>query len=315
MAIKSIAAIIVTYNRKELLIKNLHQCFLQKRALDKIILIDNHSTDGTKEYICDELSEKELNYINYIYLESNTGGSGGFSYGVKYAYEKGYDYIWLMDDDGYPKNADTLLQLTNFVEDNNLQEKEFMLNSLVLCDDENLSFGAFQGDSIIYKRSEVQGDRLDDFVNAFNGTLISRALISKIGHPRKDYFIKGDEKEYLLRAKKNKANIYTVTNSLYFHPVPLKWDTARYIMGKLVMNNIEDGWKEYYNMRNVCHNTKMYEKNSLIKRTRFMLVRIAKVIIFGEKKGYIVRMILTGYWHAILGKTGIYYLPSGKKER
>ena len=42
----TIAAVIVTYNRKELLLKNILSCQEQKRLLDKIIIIDNHSTDG-----------------------------------------------------------------------------------------------------------------------------------------------------------------------------------------------------------------------------------------------------------------------------
>ena len=37
--------------------------------------------------------------FDYHYLESNTGGSGGFNYGLSRAYDDGYEWFWLMDDD------------------------------------------------------------------------------------------------------------------------------------------------------------------------------------------------------------------------
>ena len=37
-----------------------------------------------------------------ITLPENMGGAGGFHEGIKYAFEHGFDYIWLMDDDGVP---------------------------------------------------------------------------------------------------------------------------------------------------------------------------------------------------------------------
>lgn len=43
-----------------------------------------------------------------ITLPENMGGAGGFHEGIKYAFEHGFDYIWLMDDDGFP--AETCLE-------------------------------------------------------------------------------------------------------------------------------------------------------------------------------------------------------------
>ncbi len=42
-----VAAVIVTFNRKEMLIRNLECILNQSRTLDKIYVIDNASTDGT----------------------------------------------------------------------------------------------------------------------------------------------------------------------------------------------------------------------------------------------------------------------------
>ena len=53
-----------------------------------------------------------------ITLPENMGGAGGFHEGIKYAFEQGFDYIWLMDDDGVPA-ADCLDKLLPFATENN----------------------------------------------------------------------------------------------------------------------------------------------------------------------------------------------------
>lgn len=65
----TIVAVIVTFNRKELLLKNIEMCFSQQREIDKIIIIDNHSEDGTRTYIFNKISKANLDKIDYVYLE------------------------------------------------------------------------------------------------------------------------------------------------------------------------------------------------------------------------------------------------------
>lgn len=310
----TIAAVVVTFNRKELLLKNINASFKQKRKLNRIIIIDNHSTDGTKEYVYSNLDKNCQKEIDYVYLKENVGGSGGFSYGVQYAYEHGYDYLWLMDDDGRPWNEDTLLNLVSYIDDNRLYNQPIMLNSLVQCDDNNLSFGEVQDGRIIYKKEEIKYKELKGHCSLFNGTLISKELVQKIGFPRNDYFIKGDEKEYFARTLKNNIFNSTIVNSLYFHPSPIRWNDLRVILGKRLFNNIEPGWKEYYNMRNVCLNNKMYERKYSWINFRFYLIRCFKIILFGDKKLYLLKMITTAYSHANKGYTGKYILPNGQKN-
>ena len=104
-----IATVVVTFNRKDSLLKNIKLLINQTTKIDKIFIIDNASTDGTYEI----LNENEIlkrKDIEYIRLEENLGGSAGFYEGIKLAYEKKYDWIWGMDDDAYP-NKNALQQL------------------------------------------------------------------------------------------------------------------------------------------------------------------------------------------------------------
>lgn len=103
-----ITAVIVTYNRLGLLKTCLKSVQEQSRKPDEIIVINNGSTDNTQEW----LSAQNVT----TYTKENNGGAGGFSYGIKTAYNNGTDWIWLMDDDVIPEN-DALQQLVNTLED------------------------------------------------------------------------------------------------------------------------------------------------------------------------------------------------------
>ncbi len=123
---ETVCAVVVTYNRKNLLIECLEALRKQTRPVQGIYLIDNASTDRTPNFLLEkgyikelppenlkEHWEKEFKIKNltdgnsiklyYVRMHENTGGAGGFHEGVKRTYEKGYDWLWLMDDDVEPE--------------------------------------------------------------------------------------------------------------------------------------------------------------------------------------------------------------------
>ncbi len=99
-----VATVVVTYNRKELL-RECIEALLKSDAPSDIFIIDNNSTDGTKEYIADIV--KDNDNVIYKHLKRNVGGAGGFSAGMNYVVKRGYKYVWIMDDDTIVK-PDTL---------------------------------------------------------------------------------------------------------------------------------------------------------------------------------------------------------------
>jgi len=90
-------AVIVTWNRRDLLLEALAAVAAQSRPPDAVIVIDNASTDGTPAAVRSTFPDVRLDT-----LDSNYGGAGGFAYGMALALADDADVIWLMDDDTVP---------------------------------------------------------------------------------------------------------------------------------------------------------------------------------------------------------------------
>ena len=73
---RPIAAVVVTYNRLDLLRQCVEALRSQTEACD-ILVVNNASTDGTDRWL-DE--QQDVNSRN---TGSNLGGAGGFNYGMR----------------------------------------------------------------------------------------------------------------------------------------------------------------------------------------------------------------------------------------
>lgn len=297
---KMISAVIVTYNRKELLAQNIEMLLVQTREIDKIYIIDNCSTDGTYEYLV-KRGWIEDSHFSYIRTEANIGGAGGFFTGVKTAYEEGADWIILMDDDGRAANKHTFEELINVAEKvkRNGIDKIF-LNSLVQ-QGELLSFKLNNAYTVNEAIKMSMDGLIIDAANPFNGTLISRKLVEQINYPNKEFFIKGDEVDYKQRARAAGAFIATVVNSRYIHPRPETEE--RVVLGKKVPFFVESPWKEYYAARNFTY---MYRQNGWVKGILFELifVKLLAICCMPCKKIATIKMLLRGVIDGWKGKLG-----------
>ena len=100
------AALIVTYNRKNLLKECIEALTCSETPCD-IFVIDNASTDGTQEAMQDFVDQGVIAYHN---TGANLGGAGGFNFALKTALKRDYEYFWIMDDDCIVQ-PDSLTQL------------------------------------------------------------------------------------------------------------------------------------------------------------------------------------------------------------
>ena len=154
--------IILTCNRLKTLKITLCKVMAQSHKPHEILVVDNYSEDGTREYL------ESLNNITTIYLEENLGPAGGFYEGVKYFAENtSVDYVWMMDDDFFPFDSclEILLQNTD------------------------------QGTVVFpYIREKDFASRRQP---GWWGVLIPMTIIDHVGYPRKDLFFWSEDTEFL----------------------------------------------------------------------------------------------------------------------
>ncbi|RYD78583.1 MAG: glycosyltransferase, partial [Sphingobacteriales bacterium] len=93
---EKVIAVVVSYNRQQLLSECITALRNQSQKPDAILVVNNGSTDNTEEWLKDQ---PDVQFIT----QKNLGSSGGFNTGISWAYKNGYSWIWCMDDDGYPK--------------------------------------------------------------------------------------------------------------------------------------------------------------------------------------------------------------------
>jgi GT2 family glycosyltransferase len=96
----SVVAVVVTWNRRELLQESLAAVHGQTHAPSAIVVVDNASTDGTDELLASAYAD-ELG-LDVVTLRENTGGAGGFAVGIERALVHHPDLVWLLDDDTVP---------------------------------------------------------------------------------------------------------------------------------------------------------------------------------------------------------------------
>ena len=223
-----VIAVVVTYNRQKLLADCISALKRQTRLIDKILVVNNGSTDDTETWL---QNQPGIEYIS----QSNLGSGGGFNTGIKTAYEQGFSWIWLMDDDGFPKED----ALEKLLEGN---PEPLMLRNCAVINKEDKK--SFVWKTKHYKTlGEVENRIIMNVSHPFNGTLLHRKIVERVGLPKPGLFIWGDETEYRFRIiNKNKIPYCTVADSIHYHPAAKNayksdWD-------------FENNWKMYYYLRN-----------------------------------------------------------------
>ncbi len=245
-----VVAVVVTFNRLPLL-QRLVARLREVPELHEVLVVDNASTDGTGEWL-----DTQADVVRRT-LTENGGGAGGFHDGLAWAMERGADLAWLMDDDGLPDH-DCLRLL--------LERSDLDFWGPVVVDEarpERLVFPIRLpgGTRAVHRmddvRSAAEGGLIRDVVIPFNGVLVTRDLVERIGLPRAEFFIWGDDHEYRLRAERAGGRIATVVDARVLHPSVGELGT-RMMFGGTTYNHTPSELKHYCMARNNTLNLREY---------------------------------------------------------
>ncbi|NLS37564.1 glycosyltransferase [Fructobacillus tropaeoli] len=245
---KKVSAVIVTYNRLDLLKQSIEALLKQDYKLSHIIVVDNNSEKDTQNYL-----ESLGNQIDYLRLPENIGGAGGFNRGIRYFVEETEDdFLWIMDDDtiAHPDSLQAFMEYQQ-------QQPDFsFLASKVLWKDGSLAkmnlMGYMNGRRIPDSENHVVETRNATFVSL----LLARDVIVEIGLPIVDFFIWGDDIEYTERAARIRPGYY-VPSSQVTHATKAN-------VGSSLLNDSADRTPRYfYHYRNKMYyarQRKLYRK-------------------------------------------------------
>ncbi|MBU9136969.1 glycosyltransferase family 2 protein [Burkholderia multivorans] len=263
MITKRIAAVVVTRNRKAMLVESVTRMLAQTHVPDRIFVIDNASTDGTREHLeaSGLLRDKRLELVS---RDVNDGGAGGFHHGLDLAVGLGYDWIWLMDDDCFPE-VDALEQLLRPLDIAN-DPIGFICSHVVWRDRTphvmNLPGIKLRPHGRVFSEQIGEGVLVVPTCS-FVSVLINRAAIEQCGLPLREMFVWGDDLEFTGRITRAGYLGYFAFRSVVVH------DTRRNANDDLTSADESEFFKYRYGIRNNL---------MIIRRTRGLASYVAALV-------------------------------------
>ena len=298
-----ISAVVVTYNRIELLKECLTSYINQTRLPDKIIVVDNASTDGTREYLDTWKNDNdEKTKIHVIHLSENKGGSGGFHEGLKTALELNSDWVCVADDDAilaedvFEKAEKHIMQLPSDATVSAICTKVITDGCVSLFHRTNRRILSTKilPEPISEETYEQEFFECDSA--SYVGAILNCETLKEVGITEKNYFIWNDDAEHFWRLSKA-GKIICYTDMMIDHKVNQPdYDCL--------------SWKTYYGYRNYIL---MVKKHLGFK---YFLAYIVRTLSRGPRdlSWKHTKLGICAVWDAIRNKQGIHktYKPGWK---
>jgi GT2 family glycosyltransferase len=203
-----LAIVIVTYNRPVLLGELLASIRRLPTVPYRVIVVDNASDDpATQPTIEQARADFPPGVLVNCLSPANTGGAGGFHQGVKAAYAEGADWMWVMDDDVeiLPEALDRFEPWMRRFKVLHGRRYDFDGSPFYW----QARFNEFLGVPLPYSARQFNraGYALTNS-GTFEGMLIHRDVVRRIGYPDPRFFITWDDATYAWVASRHTAVAY-----------------------------------------------------------------------------------------------------------
>ena len=290
-----VIVLILSYNGKHLLDDSVTSYLANDYRNFEVVVIDNGSTDGTKEYVQEQWPE-----VFVLRKENNLGYSGGFNFGLYYAFNK--------------LQADYVL-ITN----NDVKADKYVISELLKVAQKNSSIGFVTGKVYYYdcpdtfqttgfqlinekywtfqhrggnEKDKGQFDKTEELEYADDiYMLVEKSVFQKTCGYDREFEFQAEQFDWQIRAKKIGYKIY------FAHHAKI-WHKESMTIGK------SSPFKEYYNTRNsyivrLKHKDKafIYSYSSWYFKNRFLKPVLKNIV---KIKFVTAWSIFNGYFSAVL---------------
>lgn len=298
--VQKFAVVVVTYNRLTLLKECLECLRNQIYAPNNVIIVDNHSTDGTSEYLT-SLPEITNGKWTLKTEDTNIGGSGGFHDGMRFAMKTDSEWFLLIDDDAMI--APDYLKL--IAESADRHPKVLAFSGTVVTENEIVTEHRrrFNKCELPVDKKEYQAEEFEYDLSSFCGAVINRQVVEKIGYPERDFFIWYDDTEFSLRVM-SLSKFINVNKAILNHKTKLASSSADNKKTKL-------NWKNYYGYRNIVYSDRKH--HMVCYGFRYHVMRWLRVVftdlfnpnVDKQVSGYNVKLVMNAIFDGMRGKLGI----------
>lgn len=299
--------VIVTFNRLEKLKKALASYERQTRPFRNLIVVNNHSTDGTFEYLESWKAQEAPFSKHVISTDDNLGGSGGYFLGQKKAMELGAEWVFLADDDAYAE-PDMIERFYDYAERADVSHFSAVCGTVYHTDGSidlnHRSRFERKGRRFVYRiasspedyeKTEFEVDYL-----SYVGSFINGKALSKVGLVDSSFFIFWDDSEHSLRLKKF-GKIICVPSIRIVHddmnPASKKEEGKKTVLVS---------WKDYYLERNEVVLFKRHFPLAAVHQLRMALMERMKGKRKGDEYAKVKWAALKDAWLGRMGKHPVY---------
>lgn len=246
-----IGVVLVTCNRLACLRQALAAYERQTRLPDRVIVVDNHSTDGTAQFLAEWQAAPRNTDYQVCRLAENLGGAGGFAHGLEESLRQSFDWVLAADDDACP-GADYLALLeaaalgNGAVADGEPADGEpaAVAGRVVnggktdLWHRRRIHRGLLRVREVPVAEEEYTQEvfPIDEF--SYVGVLLNCRAMARVGVTDAGYFLHYDDTEHALRLGAGGA-LLCVPGAVIHHDTPVA-------PGQIT-------WKHYYSLRNFLH--------------------------------------------------------------
>ncbi len=200
-------AVVVTWNRRELLEEALAALRAQSHQLAEIVVVDNASTDGTDELLTGQTD------LDVVRLAQNTGGAGGFAVGIERALTHRPDLVWLLDDDTIPTPdaARELARTWREYDDGSGRPPAVLASKVVWTDGRDHPMNTPRRKPGAKRTEVAAADKVGAMPvrsASFVSIMCDADVVRERGLPIADYFLWNDDFEYSTRLIRDRVGLY-----------------------------------------------------------------------------------------------------------